>query len=141
MTEAQNRILRLFGERMRVKGEAGRRGRNCALACVIIRAETIECTQNAERGQPTQTTSTAFPDCVSQSLLWAIPKPSFRPSPSVQRNESNYVPESQSSAQMLLYHIHLLQKKRWNVLCPITGHTALRIYCWTEIHAALSRSH
>lgn len=35
-----------FGERM---GEAKRWGRSCALACVIIRAETIECTQNAER--------------------------------------------------------------------------------------------
>lgn len=48
-TDAQPWILYIFrgGDEGKGRGrEMG--GRNCALACVIIRAETIECTQNAE---------------------------------------------------------------------------------------------
>lgn len=51
-TDARPGIVPLFGEKMRANGEAERwgvgLGGHCALACVIIRAETIECTQNAE---------------------------------------------------------------------------------------------
>lgn len=49
-TKAQRGISPFFGagERVRVKRVRQRWGRSCALACVIIRAETIECTQNAE---------------------------------------------------------------------------------------------
>lgn len=46
--EAQHGILPFFKKKMRVKGEAEGWWENCALACVIIRAETIERTQNAE---------------------------------------------------------------------------------------------
>lgn len=132
-TEAQPGILPSIEEKMRVKGEAERWGGNCTLACVIIRAETIECTQNAEW----EIARAANSDCkygipwrpVSLRLLCVKIKIFAFDSVSIPflSTVKCFKLCSWNSARLLFYYIRVLWKCEWNRLCHIAGRNYLAL--------------